>query len=149
MLDDRTPPRRKLTTRCVVAGAIFAAGSIVSACGGIAVLPADGGEGGATAGSSSSSQASTSTGEPICDPALHTISPADYDLTCDDDSDCVAVFLGDLCQGCFCKFGAINVADEAKHDADLAAKSKGVPTTSTCGCPFLPVACDGGQCTVH
>lgn len=81
-----------------------------------------------------------------CDPAAHTMDAADYDRHCIQASDCTAVFLGDLCQGCTCPFGAINGADRPKYEADLAIKDEGVPP-SICSCPAMLPACDNGQCT--
>ncbi len=84
-------------------------------------------------------------GGATCDPDAHTMDPADYDLGCSQASDCTAVFLGNLCQGCTCPFGAINAADRPKYEADLAMKIQGA-APSVCSCPAMIPACEGGQC---
>src|SRR5581483_1220100 len=45
------------------------------------------------------------------------LSLSDYDTSCSAPTDCVPVFIGQACGPCLCPTGAINRADQARHDA--------------------------------
>lgn len=73
-----------------------------------------------------------------------TLSASNYDQSCTQDSDCVAVFSGSFCSGneCACENAAINVSAQAQYEADF--QSDHAPE---CPCPSPPpVACNHGSC---
>jgi len=63
-------------------------------------------------------------------------------------SDCVPVFIGNLCATCPCPFSAINVYEKMKYDAERQVKSVGAPPI-VCDCPVAPVSCVMGTCVNH
>ena len=67
---------------------------------------------------------------------------SDYDQSCTQDSDCVGIAEGQLCeQGCIgCANAAINVRDQAKYQSAVSGFS------GTCSCPGVPIACNAGTC---
>jgi hypothetical protein len=72
------------------------------------------------------------------------LSVADYDTTCDDASDCSAVYIGE-CSSDMCPNAAINTTDLAKYQGDANALD----------CEFSPgcttkvsVTCKAGKCAV-
>jgi hypothetical protein len=77
--------------------------------------------------------------------ACVNLDPSMFDTSCAQDSDCVDVTLGDLCDdGCFCGGSSINVGDQAEYEKDIANIQMG-----TCGCPYFGAPlCLGGQCIV-
>lgn len=76
-----------------------------------------------------------------------------YDQSCQSDSDCVQVFLGnicnDVCQGA-CETGAINVRDAARYNADLNAAPQPIPSNMkvACSCAFGLAVCHAGSCAI-
>jgi hypothetical protein len=46
-----------------------------------------------------------------------TLSADNYDTSCLEDSDCVVIFVGEMCE-CSCNYGAINKSDKEKYDED-------------------------------
>jgi hypothetical protein len=122
-------------------GLVFVGACVGSACGGKVILDvsADG------AGGSTSSTGSVSTGTGTCDAKSHTIGMGGYDDSCVMPTDCIAVFMGNLCDGCSCGNAAINVADQSKYDAESAKKHQGVPPGG-CFCPMTKVTCSQGTC---
>jgi hypothetical protein len=112
----------------------------LAACGGKVVVDANGAAGGAHTGGSGGT-----TGAGGCDAVTHTISPAGYDTSCNTDADCVSVYFGDLCGDCLCPFGAISVADQAKYEAEAAAKAVSHSGVG-CTCPASHAVCLGGTC---
>lgn len=83
-----------------------------------------------------------------------TLQLADYSSACGVDADCVAVYIGPLCQVCGgCSNAAINVADQAKRDADAASASRSCPPQTgprpVCAACREPAAtCDAGVCAL-
>lgn len=76
-----------------------------------------------------------------------SIFASDYDQSCRQDTDCVAVFSGSFCGGhsCACENSAINVSDQQRYVSDL--QSDDAPE---CPCPAPPaVACSQGTCVVR
>jgi hypothetical protein len=63
-----------------------------------------------------------------------------YDRSCARDSDCVAVYVGELCKGCYCPNAAISAGALANHERDTAETKK------YCGAAAPAVSCV--QCTV-
>ncbi len=74
------------------------------------------------------------------------ISAGEFDRSCSQDADCVAIGVGDFCE-CSCESGAINVADLPKYQERLS----GISCSVDCGpCPDLPDAfCDMGTCATR
>lgn len=78
--------------------------------------------------------------------------PSQYDDSCQNDSDCVAVPQGDLCNPgyCACPTGAINVAALERYNADIAAKTAkpaALQPTLICNCPLITApSCRQGKC---
>ena len=71
-----------------------------------------------------------------------SIRAADYDQSCSQDSDCVAVFNGDYCTECPCENTAINIDAQPQYNSDFL-KGKYL----ACPCPAPPaVACNQGTC---
>jgi hypothetical protein len=81
-----------------------------------------------------------------------TLQPSAYDQSCQVDSDCEAVFLGNVCEDvCHgeCPNGAINVIDGARYQADLhAVPMNHMSPTTACSCALGPGVCRGGRCGV-
>jgi hypothetical protein len=80
-----------------------------------------------------------------------TLQPSVYDRSCQVDSDCVAVSLGnvcsDVCAG-VCPNAAIRSSESARYDADLA-KAAARPTRGVaCSCALGPAVCRTGKCAV-
>jgi hypothetical protein len=65
-----------------------------------------------------------------------------YDQLCTQDSDCVGIAEGQLCEdGCTdCVNAAINVRDQAMYKRAVSGYS------GTCSCPGVPIACNAGTC---
>jgi hypothetical protein len=78
------------------------------------------------------------------------LSVSNYDTSCKQDSDCVAVFVGQYgC--CRCPNAAIDASDEAQYQADVAAAASqyGVCDVACPACPDAVVAaCVAGKCGV-
>lgn len=131
-----------------------------AACGGKVVFdePGSAGNGGAastsTTGASASTSASGSTsssassGSGGCDAQSHTIAVADFGTTCNVAADCVPAFIGNLCGNCKCANASIALADQAKYESEVQAKSAGTPPGG-CFCPVNHVTCEQGQCAIH
>jgi hypothetical protein len=89
-------------------------------------------------------------GQPCTDANIQMIQASDYDQTCANDSDCIAVGEGNACYPCVvqCPTAAISASAKKQYDAAIAkttgAKQAG---TTTCHCPagFTP-CCIGGKC---
>jgi len=83
-----------------------------------------------------------------------TLRASVYNQSCQTDSDCVAVFLGDVCQDvCHgeCANEAINSADNNRYTADLNAAFR-VQTSNprtACSCALGPAMCRAGVCAVR
>jgi hypothetical protein len=78
------------------------------------------------------------------------IQASSYDQSCNSDSDCVAVSVGNTCAECVfaCgeNVGAINAAAIGQYSADVAKTPAGI---ALCGCasePMHAACCRGGQC---
>lgn len=83
-----------------------------------------------------------------CGGGLHASS---YSQTCSVASDCVAVFSGDLCNGCGCPNEAINVSDQRRYEADARAYTALCsPLRPRCLADCIQVfpACSAGRCTL-
>ncbi len=81
--------------------------------------------------------------------ASTTMRTADYDRSCTKDSDCVAVFEGDLCDVC-CNDGAINKRDEQRYEQDLehARDACGEKIMQCEPCMGASATCQRGRCLV-
>jgi hypothetical protein len=76
-----------------------------------------------------------------------TIRAADYDQSCAVDTDCVLESEGDNCSAqCSCGNVAINVKDQVRYAADLAAATNPAPVE--CQCRAGAGACENGKCSV-
>jgi hypothetical protein len=80
-----------------------------------------------------------------------TLQPSAYDRSCQVDSDCVAVSMGnvcaDVCAG-ICPNAAIRSSESARYNADLAATPARHTSGVACSCAFGPPVCRAGECTV-
>ncbi|MDB4989845.1 MAG: hypothetical protein JWN04_5023 [Myxococcaceae bacterium] len=77
------------------------------------------------------------------------IDTADYDLSCQQDSDCTLVFAGNLSFPCLgCPSGAISRQAESAYHHDLVQKRKGgfFGGLCSCGASGFPT-CKAGRCT--
>ena len=100
---------------------------LLAACvGGPGPLPDQGsdqaGQGGGTSDDTSGSEGSDGRGDstddaPPAAPAVMTVT--NYDTTCSEDSDCVAVYQGVVCQACLCPNAAVNRKDLENYSKDL------------------------------
>jgi len=85
--------------------------------------PDQGSQGGGITGDTSASEGSGGrTGDSTDDaspapPAIITVT--NYDTTCSEDSDCVAVYQGVVCQACLCPNAAVNRKDLENYSKDL------------------------------
>lgn len=77
------------------------------------------------------------------------INYADYNTTCEMDSDCIAVGTGDVCD-CFCDGSAINVEDREEYNAVIDELSEECGYSPDCAaCPPGTAYCDEGTCAVQ
>lgn len=76
----------------------------------------------------------------------HPILASDFDQTCEADSDCVAVMVGEICD-CICTVAAINKSDQSDYQAAIGAKACG-DLCSPCG-ELPPAACEAKKCVVR
>lgn len=85
-----------------------------------------------------------------------TLELKNYSQACSQASDCVAVYVGALCQVCGgCANNAIAVSDKAKYDADAKAISQACPprfgpqpACAAAACLQPVVDCVNAQCTL-
>lgn len=82
-----------------------------------------------------------------------SISAASYGGACAADSDCVAVFSGDVCAGapCLCPNDAILASLQSQYEDDLHAKARACPSASdVCNesCVLPPVQCVAAMCVM-
>jgi hypothetical protein len=128
--------------------AVLVAG-VGAACGGHVVVDGSAQAGSTASGSGGATSSGTGgAGAGGCNADDHTIDITDFDVSCTTTSDCVNVFIGNLCGNCLCPFSAINVADKAKYAAEQQAKAV-PPQSGVCSCPAIPAVCVQGQCTVQ
>jgi hypothetical protein len=83
-----------------------------------------------------------------------TLEPSAYDPSCQDDSDCVAAFLGNVCTDvCVgdCPNAAIRRTESARYERDLAATPARIarPNGGTCSCAPSSAICLGGLCSLR
>jgi hypothetical protein len=79
-----------------------------------------------------------------CKSSSCSLAASDYDQACQEDSDCVAVFLGSFCasHSCACENAAINVSSYNQYSSDFDRDD-----APRCPCPDAPpVACNQGTC---
>jgi hypothetical protein len=89
-------------------------------------------------GSSSGGGGSSSSGG-----ACVYVDPSAYDQSCKQDSDCVGITPGEVCDSnCECGGAAINVDGEARYEQAISS----VPPGLGCGCPASLVTCTAGAC---
>ncbi len=79
-----------------------------------------------------------------------TVSERGLSTSCTVDTDCVAVFLGDVCGHCRCPTAAIASSSQSAYDAELEAalKSCGGAPVNTCLCTQASAHCSSGTCTL-
>src|ERR1700678_3295322 len=125
---------------------------------------AAGGECGVSACSALGSQSCGARGGACCLDALGAVCAAEggspaiaassYDRSCQVDSDCVAIGVGDPCYPCevLCPgTAAINTSSMATYMADVARSPAGSGSV-VCACPFYDSAsacCNAGTCAPH
>lgn len=84
-----------------------------------------------------------------------TLDASAYERACQVDSDCAAVFLGNVCtDDCMgnCPNAAIRSTEKTRYDADLAAVQARImnPNHGTaCSCALGPAFCRAGLCDIH
>jgi hypothetical protein len=70
-----------------------------------------------------------------------------YDQTCETEADCLAVFVGDVCD-CACEVDAINTTQSVLWAQERSRKQGRCDTLGDCAaCPPITVACESGTCT--
>ncbi len=76
--------------------------------------------------------------------------PSGFNQTCTQDTDCVAVAVGNICNtgSCLCAAGALNVSDQQAYQDHLNQLLAMVSTPQAgCGCPFFGTAkCINDMC---
>jgi hypothetical protein len=84
----------------------------------------------------------------------HSIAVSSYSRSCQVDSDCVAIGVGNPCYPCevMCPgTGAINITSLAQYMTDVADSPAGKAAV-VCNCPQVPspsACCNGGTCALH
>lgn len=82
----------------------------------------------------------------------HELVASDYDQTCQQDSDCVAIFQGELgCCGGGCPNAAISRANYGKYQMDVASRQQRCDPAPPCiGVTCFPcsAACVAGRCAI-
>lgn len=76
----------------------------------------------------------------------------DYKQTCTKSSECVAVYLGDVCKPCLCNNDAIAAEQEKIYEADAtgAKRSCGPVEAVACGaCEAKSAVCADGTCKLQ
>ena len=106
---------------------------ITTACGGIADL-------GDAGTADAAKDVTNETGGPC------VLSPSSYVTSCNADSDCISVWLGDACSSkCFCPNASINASSSAQYEKDRDATNHG---GGICACPAFPSpTCCNGTCS--
>lgn len=67
-----------------------------------------------------------------------------FDQTCSEDADCVAVFEGEVCAECqYCHNAAINVANQEAYQSEFDVECT---SGSDCGCQAVEAFCNEGRC---
>ncbi len=80
-----------------------------------------------------------------------TLEPQDYVKTCTWDTDCLAVFFGDVCGNCNCPNGAIAADNRYIYEADQTGAERSCGPRQAIGCAecqVVEVACNDGQCSL-
>ncbi|MEO7108924.1 MAG: hypothetical protein ABI183_00685 [Polyangiaceae bacterium] len=133
-------------------------GSVLAACGGT-IAPVDETDSTPDAGTSSSGGGSITrdAGRAKVDSGVTTIvdasvcidlDPADYDTSCNADTDCIDITAGEICSGynCTCGGATISTKDQDKYDALF--NSIHPSTGPICSCPYFGTPrCVQGTCT--
>ena len=74
----------------------------------------------------------------------------DYNVSCQHDSDCLAVYVGDVCKGCVCDNAAIAASENYIYEADKSGAGRSCKTppanTNCAACAPVTVTCDNGTC---
>lgn len=100
--------------------------------------------------STATATATTPTSQPPKD-----LAGTDYDQSCAQDTDCLAVYQGPVCGSCMgCANVAINGKDNGKYSTDRASRQvqcalAGQPQPATCGVPCSTTQgahCDANRC---
>jgi len=68
----------------------------------------------------------------------HEIVASDYDQSCTQDSDCVAITVGDAICVSHCPNAAINESSESQYESDVNAGKQDCPSTASTGSPYIP-----------
>jgi hypothetical protein len=163
---------RRLVVQVAVVAAALAASSCTTTTTGATpdaapvITPCEeaGGQCGASACSALGPQSCGATGGACCLDALGAacaaeggsspIAASSYDQSCQVDSDCVAIGIGDPCYPCevLCPgTAAINASSMAQYTADVARSPSGSGRVA-CSCPLYDpasVCCNAGRCAPH
>lgn len=78
-----------------------------------------------------------------------TVDATHYDQHCAQDADCAPVHSGDVCAVCGCANAAVNVADQARFEADVKALEAWCgprPKVLCAPCQQPGAQCTGGSC---
>ena len=82
-----------------------------------------------------------------------SIDPHDYKRSCAADSECVAVYGGDVCALCPCPTDGIAASDLPRYQKDTASLkshcSKTTPPVDCEPCPAMLAFCLDGTCSIH
>ncbi len=69
-----------------------------------------------------------------------------YDKSCNEDVDCMTVYIGDVC-GCDCSISAINVSEAEAWSGDIVTLREDCFEVLECGvCPNSEAYCESGAC---
>jgi hypothetical protein len=115
----------------------------------------DRGSNGAVPGSSTSgnpprsSASSTSSGTPS---TPQMVSAAAFSQSCQNDSDCIAIYEGNLCTSCICGNAAIASSESQKYSSEVGTKRQqcGSIDSNPCApCQTKQAKCNAGRCGVQ
>ncbi|MCL2451105.1 MAG: hypothetical protein FWD17_19335 [Polyangiaceae bacterium] len=120
---------------------------------GTTIIPSSSSSSSSSASSSSSSSSSsdaTDAGPPGDASTCVTIDASDYGQSCQQNTDCVAVWTGTVCGGeCFCANAAISASAKDAYDAVFTQHNLAVRTLNNCNCPSIEAHCeDAGVCAL-
>ena len=82
-------------------------------------------------------------------PVNTTLAISNYQTSCTAPSDCIAVFIGNVC-GCHCANAAISNADSARYQSEYHSAQQGCQQGLGCGveCVNTTVACTSNVCAI-
>ncbi|PZR18594.1 MAG: hypothetical protein DI536_01555 [Archangium gephyra] len=77
----------------------------------------------------------------------------DYKQSCTKNSECVAVYLGEVCKPCLCNNDAIAAEQSKIYEADFTGAQRScsgpIPAVACGPCEAKAAVCDNGTCTLQ